>query len=222
MKYIWTEDTGAGLHYWQLVNQYLLNSEYTVESKQSNQGLLDAVRAIDMNAGHFYFIAFDIIYDNMDVMNKYIELKAIADAANGKIKLIDITCFEYIILSFQNLIEWTGTKRQDKIEIREFILSAMKDHHIDLDKIDNERTLYYLRGFKMFSTERVMKSLTYELTDGRGWSIKGTCMGKCWYKDCCVMQPEEKNCMLKNMSGQQKLEKLLHDVETSRLMTVFA
>lgn len=69
MKYIWTEDTGAGLHYWQLVNQYLLHEAYVVESKQSNQGILDAVRAISMDKDNEYFIAFDIIYDNMDIMN---------------------------------------------------------------------------------------------------------------------------------------------------------
>ncbi len=43
MRFIWTEDTGAGLHYWELVNHYLLKDEFCVESKKSNQGLLDAV-----------------------------------------------------------------------------------------------------------------------------------------------------------------------------------
>lgn len=26
MKYLWTEDTGAGLHFWKLVNQLLFNN----------------------------------------------------------------------------------------------------------------------------------------------------------------------------------------------------
>jgi len=43
MKYLWTEDTGAGLHFWKLVNQLFFNNELVVESKGSNQGLLDAV-----------------------------------------------------------------------------------------------------------------------------------------------------------------------------------
>ena len=33
MKYLWTEDTGAGLHFWKLVNQLFFNDEFVVESK---------------------------------------------------------------------------------------------------------------------------------------------------------------------------------------------
>ena len=43
MRYLWTEDTGAGLHFWKLVNQLFFDNELAVESKGSNQGLLDAV-----------------------------------------------------------------------------------------------------------------------------------------------------------------------------------
>ena len=48
MKYLWTEDTGAGLHFWKLVNQLFFNDALVVESKESNQGLLDALAEIDM------------------------------------------------------------------------------------------------------------------------------------------------------------------------------
>lgn len=39
MKYLWTEDRGAGLHFWQLVSQYFYAGELVVESKGSNQGI---------------------------------------------------------------------------------------------------------------------------------------------------------------------------------------
>lgn len=38
MRYLWTEDTGAGLHFWKLVNQLFFDNELVVESKWSNQG----------------------------------------------------------------------------------------------------------------------------------------------------------------------------------------
>ena len=47
MRYLWMEDTGAGLHFWKLVNQLFFDNELAVESKRSNQGLLDAV--LDLN-----------------------------------------------------------------------------------------------------------------------------------------------------------------------------
>lgn len=37
MRYIWTEDTGAGLHFWNLVNQILFDNKIVIESKASNQ-----------------------------------------------------------------------------------------------------------------------------------------------------------------------------------------
>ena len=43
MKYLWTEDTGAGYHFWQLVNHVAFGNALIVESKGSNQGILDAL-----------------------------------------------------------------------------------------------------------------------------------------------------------------------------------
>ena len=37
MKYLWTEDTGAGLHFWKLINQLFFDDEFVVESKGSNR-----------------------------------------------------------------------------------------------------------------------------------------------------------------------------------------
>lgn len=67
MKYLWTEDAGAGLHFWQLVNQYLYGGTLIVESKGSNQGLVDAVRELAPKSDDIYYLAFDKVYDNMDI-----------------------------------------------------------------------------------------------------------------------------------------------------------
>ena len=75
MKYLWTEDTSAGFHFWKLVNQYFFNNELVVESKESNQGLLDAVSDVDVNGEDIYYIAFDYVVDNQDIRNKYRMLK---------------------------------------------------------------------------------------------------------------------------------------------------
>jgi len=54
--------------------------------------------------------------------------------------ILDIICFEYIILSFSKLVEWTGTKKKDKIAIREEILSAVAGHKIDISRIEDSKT----------------------------------------------------------------------------------
>lgn len=43
MRYLWTEDTGAGLHFWKLVNQLFLNNELVVESRVVLQNVLDGL-----------------------------------------------------------------------------------------------------------------------------------------------------------------------------------
>ena len=195
MKCLWTEDTGAGLHFWKLVNQLFFNDALVVESKESNQGLLDTLSDIDMKEDDKYYIAFDYVVDNQDIRNKYRMLKSIADKAEGKIIILDMICFEYLILAFDKLVTWTGTGKTDKIKIREEALSAIEDHRINLSKIDDVKTLQYLAGFKRYSTERVMKSLVGEFTQNEKWSVKGGLMGECWYKDCCVSEhPDNLRC----------------------------
>ena len=71
MKYLWTEDTGAGLHFWQLANKLFFHDELEVESKGSNQGILNAVSQLNFKGDDTYYIAFDYVTDNQDVRNKY-------------------------------------------------------------------------------------------------------------------------------------------------------
>ena len=105
MRYLWTEDTGAGLHFWKLVNQLFFDNELVVESKRSNQGLLDTLIDLETEDGDEYFVAFDYVVDNQDIRNKYRMLKSIADKSEGKIVILDIICFEYLILAFDKLVE---------------------------------------------------------------------------------------------------------------------
>lgn len=69
MRYLWTEDTGAGLHFQKLVNQLFFDNELVVESKWSNQGLLDALMDLETEDGDEYFVAFDYVVDNQDMLS---------------------------------------------------------------------------------------------------------------------------------------------------------
>ena len=69
MRYLWTEDVGAGLHFWKLVNQLFFDNELAVESKGSNHGLLDALIDLETEDGDEYFVAFDYVVDNQDMLS---------------------------------------------------------------------------------------------------------------------------------------------------------
>ena len=220
MKYLWAEDTGAGFHFWKLVNQLFFDDALVVESKESNQGILDALSDLDIKEDNVYYIAFDYVVDNQDIRNKYRMLKSIADKAEGKIIILDMICFEYLILAFDKLVAWTGIGKTDKIKIREEVLSAVEDHRINLSKIDDEKTLQYLAGFKRYSTERVMKSLVAEFTQNEKWSVKGTLMGECWYKDCCVSEhPDNLRCGKPEIEdGNEKMRMLIQSEEVQKII----
>ena len=168
-----------------MVNQLFFDDALVIESKGVIRGLLNALSEIDIKEDDKYYIAFDYVVDNQDIRNKYRMLKSIAKNSERKIVILDMICFEYLILAFDKLVAWTGAGKTDKIKIREEVLSAIENHRINLAKIDDENTLQYLAGFKRYSTERVMKSLVGEFTQNEKWSVKGLLMGECWYKDCC-------------------------------------
>ena len=220
MKYLWTEDTGAGLHFWKLINQIFFDNELAIESKGSNQGILNALSDLEIKKGDEYYIAFDYVVDNQDIRNKYRMLKSIAEKSEGKIIILDMICFEYLILAFDKLLAWTGTGKADKIKIRDDILSAIEDHRINLSKIDDEKTLQYLAGFKRYSTERVMKSLVGELTENEKWSVKGSLMGECWYKDCCISEhPDNLRCGEPEVEdGSEKMRMLIQSESVQKVL----
>lgn len=221
MKYLWTEDIGAGLHFWKLINQLFFENAFVVESKESNQGILDALTVLKLENDDEYYIAFDYVVDNQDIRNKYRLLKSIAEKSKGKIILLDMICFEHLILAFDKLVTWTGTGKADKIKIREDVLSAIEDHRINLSKIDDVKTLQYLAGFKRYSTERVMKSLVGEFTQNEKWSVKGELMGECWYKDCCVSEhPDNLRCGKPEIEdGNKKMRMLIQSEEVQKILS---
>lgn len=222
MKYLWTEDTGAGLHFWKLVNQLFFEDEFIVEGKGSNQGLLDAVLDLEIRADDKYYIAFDYVVDNQDIRNKYRVLKSIEKSSEGKLIILDMICFEYLILTFDKLVEWTGIGKEDKVKIREEVLAAVENHRIDLSQIDDEKALQYIAGFKRYSTERVMKSLVGEFTQNEKWSVKGSLMGECWYKNCCVSEHlDSLRCGKPEIEdGDEKMRMFILSKEVQRLISI--
>ena len=177
-----------------------------------------AIKLFNYKSDHFS----ESIEKCRDIRNKYRMLKSIADKAEGKIIILDMICFEYLILVFDKLVAWTGTGKIDKIKIREEVLAAVEDHRINLSKIDDEKTLQYIAGFKRYSTERVMKSLVGEFTQNEKWSVKGVHMGECWYKDCCVSEhPDNLRCGKPEVEdGSEKMRMLMQSEEAHKIILI--
>ena len=80
--------------------------------------------------------------------------------------------------------------------------------------------MQYLSGFKRYSTERVMKSLVGELTENEKWSIKGSLMGECWYKDCCISEhPDNLRCGNPEVEdGSEKMRMLIQSESVQKVL----
>ena len=104
-KYLWIEDRKdkSGYIFWQVFMGQLC-PEIEVESKKNNSELVKAVKSLK-DTENRYIIVFDNSFDNLQVaMEQKLLRKYASDKSN--VVLVDIICFEYILLEFKNLIEW--------------------------------------------------------------------------------------------------------------------
>ena len=97
-----TEKNKFGYIFWQtLLGQ--LCPEIVLESKQNNSELVKAVKALE-DSENRYIVVFDNSLDNLQVAMEQKMLRKYAGDKENVI-LMDIICFEYILLEFKELIE---------------------------------------------------------------------------------------------------------------------
>ena len=72
-----------GISLLEISNRLFFDDELVIESKGSNQGLLDAVLDLDLKGDDKYYIVFDYVVDNQDIRNKYRVLKSIEESSKG-------------------------------------------------------------------------------------------------------------------------------------------
>ena len=103
--YLWLEDrTGKSAYiFWQIFMKQLC-PEIVVESKKNNSELVKAVKGLE-DTENRYIIVFDNSFDNLQVITEQKLLRKYADKKEN-VFLLDIICFEYLLLEFENLIAW--------------------------------------------------------------------------------------------------------------------
>ena len=123
MKYLWTEDTGAGLHFWKLVNQLFFDNALVVESKESNQGVLYSLTSLNAKEEDEYYIA-DLI--GMDVVledgSKFGTLKDVMETGANDVYVVEDAKGE------------------------EILLPAIRECILDVDVEKNVMTIHLMKG----------------------------------------------------------------------------
>ena len=187
--YLWIEDrkNKSGYIFWQtLLGQ--LCPEIVLESKQNNSELVKAVKALE-DTENRYIVVFDNSFDNLQVaMEQKVLRKYAGDKEN--VVLMDIICFEYILLEFKELIEWIYApddeflvKRKKAITAREKLVKTIQSGEINYKDI--REIIEYNENVDNYNVEQLSARILFDLTRNTGFEVSKGSVGECWIKSCC-------------------------------------
>lgn len=187
--YLWIEDREgkASYTFWTALMSQIC-PEVIVESKKNNSELVKSVKALTDRTNR-YIIAFDNSFDNVQL---YMEQKALKKAAASKenVTLLNLICFEYILLEFDQLIHWIYAvddafleKRAPAVKAREKLVRALSSGELNYKEI--REVVEYDSKIKNHNIEQIAAKLLFDLTRNTGFEVSKGAIGECWMKSCC-------------------------------------
>lgn len=104
--------------------------------------------------------------------------------------LMDIICFEYILLEFKELIEWIYApddeflvKREKAITAREKLVKTIQSGEINYKDI--REIIEYNENVDDYNVEQLSARILFDLTRNTGFEVSKGSVGECWIKSCC-------------------------------------
>lgn len=202
--FLWIEDRKgkASYTFWENLMKQLC-PDVIVESKKNNSELVKAVRALQ-DAENRYIIVFDNSFDNLQII---MEQKRLKKSVNEKenVFLLDIICFEYLLLEFKELIEWIYApedeflqKRARAIAVRHKLVESLRDDNFDYKGI--REIIDYDKNIEEHNIEQLSAKLLFDLTRNTGFEVSKSVLGECWIKSCCEWKERQEDdiCGLDN------------------------
>ena len=224
--YLWIEDRKgkSGYIFWKTLMEQLC-PEVAVESKKNNSELVKSVKALE-DTENRYIIVFDNSFDNLLVA---MEQKVLQQYANKKdnVFLMDIICFEYLLLEFRDLTDWIYapddeflTKRRNAVIAREKLVNTIEKGEFNYKDI--REIIEYSGDIDRYNVEQLSAKILFDLTRNTGFEVSKGKIGECWIVSCCEWQNrmEEDICGLDN-DRLQLAVKMKHIYEGTSLVTQF-
>lgn len=195
--FLWIEDRKgkAGYTFWEnLMKQ--LRPDVIVESKKNNSELVKAVKTLQ-DEENKYIIVFDNSFDNLQVVMEQKRLKKYVNEKKN-VFLLDIICFEYILLEFQELIEWIYApedeflqKRARAVEARHKLVEFLQEDNFDYKGI--REIVDYDKHIEEHNIEQLSAKLLFDLTRNTGFEVSKGVLGECWIKSCCEWKERQED-----------------------------
>ena len=186
---LWIEDKKgkASYRFWNCFLQQLF-PDVELESKRNNSELVKAVKNLN-DTSDKYIIVFDNSFDNLQVVMEQKMLKQYAQTKTNII-LLDIICFEYILLEFKYLLNWIYApddeflqKRATAIIARTKLIELLHAHNTDYKAL--RELVNYDSHLDEHNIEQLTAKLLFDLTRNTGFEISKGTIGECWINSCC-------------------------------------
>lgn len=224
--YFWIEDRRekSGYIFWKIFMEQLY-PETVVESKKNSSELVKAVKTLNDNENS-YIIMLDNSFDNPQVIMEQRLLRKYTKNKNN-VRLVDVVCFEYILLEFKELIQWIYAsndefliKRKKSIVAREKFIRAIQKGEWNYKDIHELRE--YSRNIDNYNVEQLSAKILFDLTRNTGFEVSKSKIGECWIKSCCewAERMSDDVCGL-DVRRLQIKEKMQHIYEGTSLFIQF-
>lgn len=187
--YLWIEDRKgkAAYLFWKAFMQQLY-SDVIVEGKKNNSELVKAVTTLSDEENR-YIIVYDNSFDNLQIYKELKILKRCVDEKSN-VFLLDIICFEYLLLEFDRLIDWIYAKddyflikRADTINARKKLVEMLAAGQQDYKAL--RELMAYDSNLNEHNIEQLSAKLLFDLTRNTGFEVSKGSIGDCWLESCC-------------------------------------
>lgn len=222
--YLWLEDREgkSSVTFWKILMQQLA-PEMIVEGKKNCSELAKAVKQLQDKENR-YIILFDNSFDNVQVYQEQKRLKKCVEMKDN-VEMLGIICFEYILLEFDELLDWIYAsedifwiKRAVAISARKKLLSVLQAGSIDY-KLFRE-IVAFDKNLKEHNIEQLSAKLLFELTRNTGFEVTKKSIGKCWIVSCCgwIEKQNDDICGLdrKKLSLRDKMRRIYNGTSLYR------
>lgn len=224
--FLWLEDRidKSSYIFWQTLMAQLC-PKVIVDSKKNNSELVKAVKALE-DTENRYIIVFDNSFDNPQVTMEQKLLRQYADKKDNVV-LMDIICFEYLLLEFKDLIKWIYApndeflqKRVKAIDARGKLINAIETGNLNYKAI--KEIVEYSEHLYDYNIEQLSAKILFDLTRNTGFEVSKGTIGQCWIKSCCEWEKrmEDDVCGLDN-NRLQLADKMRHIYEGTCLIKQF-
>ena len=152
-----------------------------------------------------YIVVMDNSFDNSQTIMEQKKLRQYTRKMDN-VALLDVICFEYILLGFSELLDWVFAehdtlrdKRQTTILARNKLVECMQGG--DMDYKELAEIVAYNPRIQEHNIEQLVAKMLFDLTRNTGFEVSKGKVGDCWITPCCEWSKREEDdiCGLDNV-----------------------